>query len=81
MNLYRAWFVCECHTPPTANCPNGGGLLYENQPNGNLVGDLPAGASAHNDAGTLTRKDGGDPFERAIFITPSGRTVIVERQS
>ena len=86
MKLYRAWFVCECHLPPIRSCPNGGGILYENQPNGNLVGNLPAGARAQNDSGTLNRKDGGDPFEYAIFIIPPtagqahGRTVIVERQ-
>jgi len=73
MNLYRAWYF----DPAFGGI---GALIYENKPNGNLVGDLPAGAQAHLNSGTLTRKDGGDPFEHAIFITPSGRTVIVERQ-
>lgn len=31
--------------------------------------------------GTLDRSDGGDPYERALFETPSGRTVVVEREA
>ena len=50
-------------------------------PNGNLVGELPIGTmpEAIGECGTLDRRDGGDPYERAIFVTGSGRRVIVMR--
>lgn len=56
-----------------------GAVVYAGQPRGNLVGLLPIGACAAPDSGTLVRQDGGDPFERARFVCPSGRVVVVSR--
>jgi len=44
-----------------------------------LIGELPAGARPmdREKAGTLYRADGGDPFERARFVTPTGRVVVI----
>ena len=57
--------------------------VYRNRPNGNLIGELPFGARPmpNGECGTLDRTDGGDPFECARFILPSGRIVVVARQA
>lgn len=55
-------------------------VIYAHQPDGNLIGALPAGSwfDAPND-GTIGRTDGGDPFEHAILRTPSGRLITIKR--
>lgn len=60
-----------------------GRVIYAGKPNGNLVGELPCGARplAHGACGTLDRKDGGDPYEAAVFGLPSGRTVTITRDA
>ena len=67
--LYRAYYE------------DTGRIIYTRRPNGNLVGELPIGTmpEAIGECGTLDRRDGGDPYERAIFVTGSGRRVIVMR--
>jgi hypothetical protein len=76
--LYRAWVR---RTPETI-APMPEDILYEKKPNGNLIGELPAGALPlpKGECGTLDRTDGGDPFEYALFVSPSGHIYIVERQ-
>ena len=54
-------------------------LIYKNEKSDNLYGLLPLGTIPDiNDMGTLNRQDDGDPYERAGFITLSGRHIIVE---
>lgn len=58
-----------------------GEVIYADRARGNLIGELPCGAfPVRDDPGTLTRSDGGDPYERALFVTPSGRVIVVERE-
>jgi hypothetical protein len=74
--LYRAWLKRE-----GVEIPSRSDIVYEHKPHGNLIGALPSGTWPQAGAcGTLERKDGGDPFERAIFSSPSGRTYVVERE-
>lgn len=62
--------------------PGKGEMIYRRRPNGNLVGELPLGAwPDSNQRSTLNRTDGGDPFERAFFHTPSGRTIEISRDT
>lgn len=58
-------------------------VIYQDRPSGNLIGELPLGAhpKPKGECGTLDRTDGGDPFERALFILPSGRHVEIRRVS
>ena len=74
---YRAWFKRD-----GVDAPENGDVVYERRQSGNLIGDLPAGTHPlpRGECGTLDRRDGGDPYERALFATASGRTVIVEWQ-
>lgn len=67
ISTYRAFFEAD------------GREIYRGERHGNLVGLLPAGAWP-TDGGTMERKDGGDPFEKARFSLPSGRFIIVERE-
>ncbi len=67
ISTYRAYFEADNRE------------IYHGERHGNLVGLLPCGAWP-TDGGTLERKDGGDPYERARFSLPSGRFVIVERE-
>lgn len=75
--LYRAWFKRDGDSVPAE-----GSIIYERRPSGNLIGELPAGARPlpKGWCGTLDRQDGGDPYEQALFTTPSGQTVVVEWQ-
>jgi hypothetical protein len=68
--------------------PGAGRVIYAHEPQGNLVGALPMGSwpmpemldpSDLRGCGTLTRKDGGDPFECARFQSPSGRVIEIKR--
>lgn len=57
-----------------------GRVQYKNQPPDNLYGMLPLGVYiVRGDEGTLSRTDGGDPWDGAKFHLQSGRTVIVRR--
>ena len=58
-----------------------GQILYSRRPAGNLIGELPLGTRPDHAGqnGTLDRTDGGDTFERAVFVTPSGRRIVVMR--
>ena len=90
--LYRAW-VKKDYTPlmspqatvkaadRVAPMPNEDAILYDNEPNGNLIGLLPMGARPmpSGEGGTFHRTDGGDPFESALFTSPSGRIYVIER--
>lgn len=73
--LYRAWYR---HDDRIAPMP--GDIIYERKPSGNLIGELPLG-SLPTAEGTMGRQDGGDPFEHAVLQTPSGRFIVIERQS
>lgn len=57
-----------------------GHVIFEGRTKGNLLGHLPVGTRTlpENRCGTLSRNDGGDPFERARFVMASGRIVVVE---
>jgi len=56
-----------------------GNIIYEKQPEGNLFGNLPLGTIPdYDNVGTLNRKDNGDAWEDAHFITSSGRKIIVK---
>lgn len=57
-----------------------GKTCYRSRPDGNLFGELPLGAFLlKGDDGTMSRTDGGDPWNGAKFHLPSGRTVTVRR--
>jgi hypothetical protein len=58
-----------------------GAIIYSRRPSGNLIGELPLGARPDHagQCGTLDRGDGGDPFERAVFVTLSRRRLVVMR--
>lgn len=66
---YRAEYLVTSH------------LIYEHKYRGNLLGPLPYGTLPAEPCGTLDRKDGGDPYERAIFQTPTGRLIVIERET
>ena len=75
---YRAWFKnAPGDIAPTSKSQ----IFYEHKPRGNLVGELPLGSRPlpRGECGSLDRTDGGDPFESALFVTPSGRTIMIER--
>lgn len=77
--LYRAWVRrFEGQIAPTDSDK----IIFEYRPQGNLIGELPLGARPlpKGECGTLDRTDGGDPFEWALFTSPSGRVYVVERQ-
>ena len=65
--------------------PMAGEIIYENQPPGNLYGQLPEGAypveppSGVYRRNTLQRIEGGDPWEYNVFRTPSGRLLELFR--
>ncbi len=67
MTLYRAFYESD------------GRIIYSGRPAGNLIGELPLGSKPDHAGqnGTLERTDGGDTFERAVFVTPSGRRIVV----
>jgi hypothetical protein len=76
---YRAWI----RRSPDIIAPQPSDIVYDGLPNGNLIGELPCGARPlpKGECGTLDRTDGGDPFERALFTSPSGRIYVVERST
>lgn len=78
---YRAWVRrIEGQVAPVEGLDQ---IIYDRRPNGNLVGELPMGARPlpKGECGTLDRTDGGDPFEHALFTSPSGRVYVVERST
>jgi len=55
-----------------------GQVIYKAQPKGNLIGELPSGSGPVSDpTSTLERIDGGDPFEYALFESPSRRRIAI----
>lgn len=78
--LYRAWV--RGFAGQIAPVPGRDIVVYEYRPHGNLIGELPLGARPmpKGECGTMDRVDGGDPFEHALFTSPSGRVYVVERQ-
>ncbi len=76
--LYRAWYRHSGRITPMPE-----DVLYKRRSKGNLIGELPWGTNPmpNGECGTLDRTDGGDPFEYAVFKTPSGRIVVVERET
>lgn len=56
-------------------------VIYANRRAGNLFGELPLGSTVYRDGGSLNRKDGGDPWESALWVTPSGSEIIVTRDA
>lgn len=62
-------------------------VIYTRQPAGNLIGRLPSGSYPVDDSdyshrkSSLERTDGGDPFEHALFKTPSGRIIVIRREA
>jgi hypothetical protein len=60
-------------------------IIYIHQPAGNLIGRLPRGSypvtQAENSfrTSTLERTDGGDPFDYALFRTPAGDPLVIQR--
>lgn len=55
-------------------------VIYSGMPSGNLIGALPLGAwpCPEGECGTMDRKDGGDPYEHAVFRVPSGRLITIK---
>lgn len=78
---YRAWV--RRTVDQIAPVPGVDTVIYDRRPSGNLIGELPSGARPLplGECGTLDRTDGGDPFEHALFTSPSGRIYVVERST
>lgn len=54
-------------------------VLYSGEPYGNLIGLLPLGAVPADDPASTLHLDGEAAWQHAVFITLSGRRIIVER--
>jgi hypothetical protein len=77
--LYRAWVARWAQqVNPVEGVDQ---IIYDRRPSGNLIGELPLGARPMppGQCGSFDRTDGGDPFQKAIFTSASGRIYIIER--
>ncbi len=55
-------------------------IIYERKLDDGTLSKLPQQAvPSADERSTLYRKDGGDPYERALFVTNLGQLIVVQR--